>query len=156
MNSMCPPTTSLPRDASLPPAAAPALARYFVIGAGSDGCHAFDQYSKSGHTYGSSTTVFGSLISTIARSASRITLICSSRSPACPSGCPNGNSTPTILGVPTASASHGDIVTSTVLIPAASIARASTGTYRQHSGQTGVRKAQSTSSLFIRSAISGP
>ena len=48
------------------------------------------------------------------------------------------------------------MVTITVLIPAASITSASTGTFRQQSGQVGVRRAASTPSSFMRAATSGP
>jgi len=44
----------------------------------------------------------------------------------------------------------------TVLIPAASMTRASTGTFWQQSDQTGVRRTASTPSSFMRAAISGP
>ena len=47
------------------------------------------------------------------------------------------------------------MVTTTVLMPAASIKRASTGTFRVQSGQAGARRAASTSSSFIRRTTSG-
>jgi hypothetical protein len=53
-----------------------------------------------------------------------------------------------VRGVPASSAKKGIIVTITVLNPAASKVRASTGTLMAQSGQAGVSRTQSTSSAL--------
>ena len=80
---------------------------------------------------------------------------CMARSPGMPNGWPKGNSTPTMRGARTAAASAGIIVTVTVGIPAASMRRASTGTLRQQSGQTGARISPSVPSSRSSSTMAG-
>jgi hypothetical protein len=73
------------------------------------------------------------------------TRCCVFRSLGIPNGCPNGNSTPTMRGAICAIARFGIIVTTTVGIPAFSIHRANTGTFRQQSGHTGASTTPSAS-----------
>jgi len=109
-----------------------------TIGLGSVGCQ--DRYASRGscgHSMSMSTLVPGCVAPASTVSAVRSTRRCMARSCGMPKAWPNGNSTPTMRGAPSAEAIDGIIVTTTVGTPAASRRRASTGTFRQQSGQAG-------------------
>ena len=80
---------------------------------------------------------------------------CVFRSLGIPNGCPNGNSTPTTRGANCAIARFGIVVTTTVGIPALSIHRANTGTFRQQSGHIGASTTPSASCSFNALAMAG-
>ena len=67
----------------------------------------------------------------------------------------NGQSSAAIRATELIGIELGMFVTRTVLNPVASNICASTGTFRQQSGQAGVRRTASTASSFIRPATSG-
>jgi hypothetical protein len=72
------------------------------------------------------------------------TAICPSTSPGSPSVRPNGCSSATTLGTPTATVRSGTLDRQTVERPAASILEATSPTDQQQIGQVGTRRTRST------------
>ena len=129
---------------------------FATIGLGSGGCHArYASPRGCGHSMSMSTLVCA--LSAPDRTSSAVikTRRWVYRSAGIPKGCPKGNSTPTTRGVISCDAVCGIIVTTHVAIPAASIRRASTGTFRQQSGQTGARMTPSVRWARNSSMIAG-